>query len=111
MSDNGNRARLHIADSTRLLEILLTPAGVCSSVKLDGEEVKNCRAVSFRAAVGEATTVSLEIINVAVLVEGGVIGKDVKVVDVTPLDADQRRYALARMEGVEDEEDEDGTVN
>ena len=70
MSEINNRERLKVGAKTRILEIALGPAGFVSSITLDGELVRNCRAVSFRARAGEVTTVTLELINVAVLVEG-----------------------------------------
>lgn len=79
---------------TRTVELFLAEAGHSSRVLLDGEEVKNCRSVVVKAGVGEATTVTFELINMRVLVHGQFSKDEVKVVDVTPIDADTRRYGV-----------------
>lgn len=80
--------------NTRRVEFVINPVGMGCEIRIDGEPVPNVRAVTLHSEVGKATTLTLELINLSVLVAGKVHRSRVKVVDVTPIDADVRRYGL-----------------
>lgn len=42
------------------IQLTLTPSGIGSKIVIDGEEVDGCSVITVRAAVGEATSVTLE---------------------------------------------------
>ena len=89
--------------ATRKVELLISPAGHDCRLLLDGEEVQNCRAVSIRSEVGEASVVTFELINVELVVKGKVDADKVttidvapKIVDMTAMDEEHRHYEVVR---------------
>ena len=80
----------------RRVELTLTPSSAASSVRLDGEEVKGCRAVKVEAVVGQPTVVTFEIVNVEVLVRADVEDEYARLVDVTALQEDKRVRMLVK---------------
>lgn len=83
---------------TRRVDLILRPVGARCSVLLDGEEVKNCRAVTIDASCGEVTRVTLELVNVEAYVKSeDLTDANVRCYDVTPITADIRSYALLKQ--------------
>ena len=79
--------------STRKIDLYLSPAGAQCKILIDGEEIKNCRAVRVITSVDEVTVVALELINVEVSVHGEVNEENLlQVMDVTSLQDDTRRF-------------------
>lgn len=70
---------------TKQVDFHISPAAVNCKLLVDGEEMKNVRAVTIQARVGEITTVVFELVNVDVHLTG-------EVEDVTTLLDDTRRY-------------------
>ncbi len=81
---------------TRKVELFIAPSGTACRLLLDGEEMTNCRAVSIRAGVDEATTISFELINVELAIIGEVDGDAITTVDVSSMADGIRRYQVVR---------------
>jgi ribosomal 50S subunit-recycling heat shock protein len=74
--------------ATKNVKLVVGPTGR-GRVTIDGEEVKNVRGVRIDARVGEATSVTLELTNVAVEVEA--VGAQA-LAEVTSVDSESREF-------------------
>jgi hypothetical protein len=80
----------------RKVELTLTPSSAESSVLLDGEPVKGCRAVRIEARVGEPTVATFELVDVEVFVKADVEDEYARLVDVTTLQEGKRVRLLVK---------------